>query len=85
MVKHLINEKSVIFFLFKEFYSGLSDDWRSQIDECLQMLLGDRDRDVCASVGGVYQARGTALPSEHFNNDSDSSTLNYTITLGDQS
>ncbi len=68
----------------KEFYFGLSDDWRSQIDECLQMLLVDRDRDVRASVGGVYQPRGTSIISDNFNDDSDSSIQNNTITLGDE-
>ncbi|CAF3937743.1 unnamed protein product [Adineta steineri] len=67
-----------------DFYKDLSDDWRSQIDECLQMLLVDRDRDVRASVGGIYEARGTSLTSEHFNDDSDSSIQNNTITLGDE-
>jgi hypothetical protein len=67
-----------------EFYFGLSDDWRSQIDECLQMLLVDRDRDVRASVGGVYEPRGTSLSSEHFNDDSDSSNQNNTIYIGDE-
>ncbi|CAF1281058.1 unnamed protein product [Adineta ricciae] len=68
-----------------DFYNGLSDDWRSQLDECLQMLLVDRDRDVRASVGGVYEARGTPLPLDNNNEDSDSSIQNNTITLGDQS
>jgi len=67
-----------------EFYNGLSDDWRTKIDECLQILLVDRDRDVRASVGGVYEARGTALSTENLNDDSDSSILNNTVTLGDQ-
>ncbi|CAF3427055.1 unnamed protein product [Rotaria socialis] len=67
-----------------EFYIGLSDDWRSQIDECLQILLVDHDRDVRASVGGVYQARVTSLSSENLNDDSDSSIQNNTITLGDE-
>ncbi|CAF4825542.1 unnamed protein product [Rotaria sp. Silwood1] len=67
-----------------EFYIDLSDDWRSQIDECLQILLVDRDRDVRASVGGVYEARGTPLSSEILNDDSDSSIQNNTITLGDE-
>ncbi|CAF0962826.1 unnamed protein product [Rotaria magnacalcarata] len=67
-----------------EFYIGLSDDWRSQIDECLQILLVDHDRDVRAAVGGVYQARVTSLSSENLNDDSDSSIQNNTITLGDE-
>ena len=50
----------------------------------LQILLVDRDRDVRASVGGVYEARGTTLPSENYNDDSDSSIQNNTITLGDE-
>ncbi|CAF1273191.1 unnamed protein product [Rotaria sordida] len=67
-----------------EFYIGLSDDWRTQIDECLQILLVDRDRDVRASVGGIYQPRQTDLSSEYSNDHSDSSIQNNTITLGDQ-
>ncbi len=73
-----------IFFFLIEFYSDLSDDWRSQIDECLQLLLVDRDRDVRAAVGGVYEARGRSLSSENLNDDSDSSIQNNTITLSDQ-
>ncbi|CAF3109007.1 unnamed protein product, partial [Rotaria sp. Silwood2] len=83
------HENSLFLFLLNkfnllEFYIGLSDDWRSQIDECLQILLVDRDRDVRASVGGVYQPRGTSLSSENLNDDSDSSIQNNTITLGDE-
>ncbi len=48
------------------------------------MLLVDRDRDVRAAVGGVYEARGRSLSSENLNDDSDSSIQNNTITLGDQ-
>ncbi len=48
------------------------------------MLLVDRDRDVRAAVGGVYEPRGRSLSSENLNDDSDSSIQNNTITLGDQ-
>jgi hypothetical protein len=44
----------------------------------------DRDRDVRAAVGGVYETRGRSLSSENLNEDSDSSIQNNTITLGDQ-
>lgn len=48
------------------------------------MLLVDRDRDVRASVGGVYQARGTSLATEYLNDDSDNSIQNYTNIQNDQ-
>lgn len=67
-----------------DFYAGLSDDWRSQLDECLQMLLVDRDRDVRASVGGVYDARGTPLPNESNIEQSDMCTDDPSGNLGDQ-
>lgn len=71
-------------FSFIDFYNRLSDHWRSQIDECLQLLLVDRDRDVRASVGGIYEPRGTSLSSENLNDDSDSSIQNNTITISDE-
>jgi len=70
--------------LYLEFCNGLSNDWRSEIDECLQMLLIDRDRDIRASVGGVYQPRGTSLSSENLNDYSDSSIQNNPITLTEE-
>ena len=48
------------------------------------MLLVGRDRDVRADVGGIYEPRGRSLSVEHFNEDSDGSIQNNTITLGDQ-
>jgi hypothetical protein len=48
------------------------------------MLLIDRDRDIRASVGGVYQPRGTSLSSENLNDYSDSSIQNNPITLTEQ-
>lgn len=51
------------FFFLLEFYSNLSSDWKNEIDECLQILLVDRDRDVRLSVGGVYETTTKSLSS----------------------
>lgn len=48
------------------------------------MLLVDRDRDIRSSVGGVYQSRGTPLPPENMNDDSDNSLQNNTNTFIDE-
>ncbi len=84
MVIELVHISNKKFDLLIEFSNNLSDDWKCQIDECLQRLLVDPDRDVRASVGGVYQARGISLSSENLNDDSDSSIQNNTITLDEQ-
>ena len=54
---------SKIHFFLLEFYSNLSSDWKNEIDECLQILLVDRDRDVRLSVGGVYETTTKSLSS----------------------
>ena len=48
------------------------------------MLLEDRDRDVRASVGGVYQARGISLASENLHDDSDSLIHNNTLIIDNE-